>query len=347
MREDSTMRLSAVGLIVTFGIGLLVAPLVATAQQPGHVSRIGVLSAFSPPAEPDGQQRSSIWDLWATFWQGMRELGWREGQNIVVEYRWAERRFARLPALATELVQRKVDVILVGDGAAIVAAKKATSTIPIVMMSSLDAVEQGFVASLAHPGGNVTGLTTTNSDLNPKRLELLKETVPGSSRIAVLACKIPGSDSLDGQGGEAMQVTARALGVQLQRLEVREPDDYEGAFAAAISEHAEAMFVAQCYFNLFNPQRIVVLAAKYRLPAIYSWRGWVQGGGLMSYGPSLPDLARRAATYVDKILKGAKPTDLPVEQPMKFELVINLKTAQALGLTIPPTLLMLADEVIR
>jgi len=347
MREDSTMRLSAVRLIVTFGIGLLVTPLVTTAQQPGHVSRIGVLSAFSPPAEPDGQQRSSIWDIWGPFWQGMRELGWMEGQNIVVEYRWAERRFARLPALATELVQRKVDIILVGDGAAIVAAKKATSTIPIVMMSSLDAVEQGFVASLAHPGGNVTGLTTTNSDLNPKRLELLKETVPGSSRIAVLACKIPGSDSLDGQGWEAMQVTARALGVQLQRLEVREPDDYERAFAAAVSERAEAMVVFQCYFNVGNQQRIVDLAAKHRLPAIYYGRWWVQAGGLMSYGPSGPDMARHAVTYVDKILTGAKPADLPVEQLMKFDLAINLKTAQALGLTIPPTLLFLADEVMR
>jgi ABC-type uncharacterized transport system substrate-binding protein len=345
--EDFTMRLSTVGIIVTFGIGLLVAPLVATAQQPVHVSRIGVLSAFSPPAEPDGPQRSSIWDIWGSFWQGMRELGWIEGQNIVVEYRWAERRFARLPALATELVQLKVDIILVGDGAAIVAAKQATSTIPIVMWASLDAVEQGFVASLAHPGGNVTGMTTMNADLNPKRLELLKETVPGSSRMTVLGCQIPGSDSPGGQGWEAMQVTARALGVHLQLLEVREPDDYEGAFAAASSGRAEAMVVFQCYFNVVNQQRIVDLAAQHRLPAIYYGRWWVQAGGLMSYGPSLPAMAQRAVTYVDKILKGAKPADLPVEQLMKFDLVINLKTAKALGVTIPPTLLMLADEVIQ
>jgi putative ABC transport system substrate-binding protein len=204
-------------------------------------------------------------------------------------------------------------------------------------------VEQGFIASLAHPGGNVTGLTLMTADLNPKRLEFLKETVPGSSRMTVLMC----SDDLSGQGWQAMRVTARALGVQLQRIAVREPDDYERAFAAASSGRAEAMIVLQCYANIFNLQRIVDLAAQHRLPAIYSGRGWVQAGGLMAYGPSVPDWARHAATYVDKILKGAKPADLPVEQLMKFDLVINLKTAKALGLTIPPTLLMLADEVIR
>ena len=270
--------------------------------------------------------------------------GWMEGQNIVVERRWAERQFARLPALATELVQRKVDLILAGDGAAIGAAKQATRTIPIVMSASLDAVEQGFIASLAHPGGNVTGLTLMTADLNPKRLELLKEMVPGSSRMTVLMCLAEG---LGGQEWQALRVTARTLGVQLQRLGVFGPDDYEEAFAAAISGRAEAMIVLQCYANIFNLQRIVDLAAQHRLPAIYSGRGWVQAGGLMSYGPSTPDWARHAASYVDKILKGAKPADLPVEQLMKFDLVLNLKTAQALGLTIPPTLLMLADEVIR
>jgi putative ABC transport system substrate-binding protein len=265
-----------------------------------------------------------------------------EGQNIVVEYRWAERRFERLPALATELVQLKVDLILVMDGLATIAAIKATRTIPIVMVSAFDAVESGFVASLAHPGGNVTGLTTMNADLNQKRLELLKEAVPESAHITVLQCQ-----GFTGQGWEGMQGTAPALGVHLQRLEVREPDDYAEAFAAASREHADAMVVFQCYFNLFNLQRVVDLAAKYRLPAIYTTRAWVQAGGLMSYGPSVPDVTRRAATYIDKILKGAKPADLPVEQPTKFELVINLNTAQALGLTIPSTLLFQADEVIR
>ena len=337
------MRLSAVGLIVTFGIGLLLTPLVDAAPQPGKVYRIGFLAAGSPPPP------SAPTPMRDAFLQRLQELGWIAGQNIVFEPRWAEGRFERLPALVTELVQLKVDLILVWGGLEILAAKQVTGTIPIVMLSSLDAVEQGFVASLAHPGKNVTGVTTMTSDLNQKRLELLKETVPGSSRMTALMCQnLPGSQDISiGQGWEAMQGTARALGIQLHRLDVREPDDYEGAFAAAISERAEAMLVTPCYFNAFNLQRVVDLAAKYRLPAIYTTREWVHAGGLMSYGPSVPDMARRAATYVDKILKGAKPADLPVEQPMKFDLVINLKTAQELGLTIPPTLLILVDEVIR
>jgi putative ABC transport system substrate-binding protein len=327
------MRGSVIGLIVTCGIGLLLTPLVVAAQQPGKVYRIGVLAAVSPPPPS------------ALLQQRLQELGWLEGQNIVVEYRSAEGRFERLPVLATELVQLKVDLILVGGRLEILAAKQATRTIPIVMWASPDAVEQGFVASLAHPGGNVTGLTTMTSDLTTKRLELLKETVPGSALMTVLACKgVPGTSV---RAWEAMQGTAARWGVHLQRLEVREPDDYEGAFAAASSERAEAMFVLGCYFHVPNFQRIVDLAAKYRLPAIYGNRRWVQAGGLMSYGPNMPDMFRRTATYIDKILKGAKPADLPVEQPMKFDLVINLKTAQALGLTIPPTLLILADEVIR
>jgi ABC-type uncharacterized transport system substrate-binding protein len=210
------------------------------------------------------------------------------------------------------------------------------------------AVEQGFVASLAHPDANVTGVTLMSVDLSPKRLEILKETVPESSRMTVLSCKVvPGQDFPGGQRWEDRQGTARALGVQLQLLEVREPDDYEGAFAAAISARAEAMVVTECYFNLFNQQQSVNLAAKHRLLAIYTRREWVNAGGLMAYGSRVPDMARRAATYVDKILKGAKPADLPVEQPTKFELVINLKTAKALGLTVPLTLLVLADEVIQ
>jgi putative ABC transport system substrate-binding protein len=263
---------------------------------------------------------------------------------MVMERRWAEGQFERLPALATELVQLKVDLIVAAATLETNAAKKATRTIPIVMWGPFDAVESGLVASLAHPGENVTGMTTMSWDLNPKRLEPLKETVPGSSRMTILMCLAEG---LGGQGWQAMRVTARALGVQLQHLGVFGPDDYEEAFAAASSERAEAMFVLGCYFNNFNLQRIVDLAAKYRLPAIYGLRNWVQAGGLMSYGPNRSALARHVATYVDKILKGAKAADLPVEQPTKFDLAINLKTAQALGLTMPPTLLMLADEVIR
>ena len=338
------MRLSAIGLMLTLALGFLVAPLCSNAQQPGKVYRIGFLSALFPPSEPDWQQQSP-------FLQGMRELGWIEGQNMVIERRWAERQFERLPALATELVQLKVDLIVAAASLEIAAAKKATTTIPVVMLTPFDAVETGLVASLAHPGANVTGMTSMTLDFDPKRLELLKETVPGSSRIAVLWCKAgPGSDFLVGAGRrtwEGLQVTARTLDVHLHRLEAGEPDDYEGAFAAASSARAEAMVVEQCYTNVLNQQRIVDLAATHRLPAIYSGRPWVRAGGLMSYGPRWRDVERRAATYVDKILKGAKPGDLPVEQPTKFDLVINLQTARALGLTMPPTLLMLADEVIR
>ena len=330
------MRLSAVGLSLTLALSFLLPPLLVAAPPPGKVYRIGFLRTGSPPPP------SAPSPMRDAFWQRLQELGWIAGQNIVLESRWAEGRFERLPALATELVQRKVDLILVADGFATVAAEQATRTIPIVMLSSLDAVESGFVASLAHPGTNITGLTTMTADLNQKRLEILKETVPGSSRMTALACK-----GIGGQGWKAMQGTARALGIQLHRLDVREPDDYEGAFAAASSERAEAMVVFQCYFNVWNLQRVVDLAAKYRLPAIYTTREWVHAGGLISYGPSVPELARRAAEDVDKILKGAKPADLPVQEPMKFDLVINLQTAQALGITMPPSLLLLADEVIR
>jgi putative ABC transport system substrate-binding protein len=331
-----------IGLLVTLALCLWLAPLAGQAQQPGKVYRLGFLFAGSPPrpAAPTPPLDA--------FRQQLQALGWVEGQNIITEYRWAERQFERLPTLAIELVQQRVDLLLAGDGAAISAAKQATRTLPIVMFSSVDALEQGFVASLAHPGANVTGLTTMTADLEPKRLELLKETVSGSSRLTVLGCKDAPGASFSVRGlGEGMEGTARALGVHLHLLLVQEPDDYPGAFAAARSERAEGMVVLQCYFNAFNVQRIVDLAAQYRLPAIYTRREWVQAGGLMAYGPNVPDLSRRAAIYVDKILKGAKPADLPVEQPTKFELVINLKTAQALGLTIPPTILLQADEVIR
>jgi putative tryptophan/tyrosine transport system substrate-binding protein len=334
-----------IGLLVTFVLGCLVAPLAAEAPPPGKVSRIAFLSAGSParPVTP-----TAILDA---FRQGLQELGWRYGQNLVVDYRWAEWRFERLPALATELVQRPVDLIVVGSGLELLAARQATRTIPIVMVLSLDAVEQGFVASLAQPGANVTGVTAMTADLNQKRLELLQETVPGSARLAALACQdpAPGQDLRmpAAQGWGAMQRTARALGLHLQYLEVREPDDYHEAFAAAIRARVEAMVVFNCYFHALHWWRVLTLAAVHRLPAIYYSRDWVQEGGLMSYGPSLPDMARRAATYVDKILKGAKPADLPVEQPMTFELVINLKTAQALGLTIPPSVLFQATEVLR
>jgi putative tryptophan/tyrosine transport system substrate-binding protein len=322
-------------LLVTLALVMLVAPLTSGAPWPTKLPRLGVLSFYAPAASPDVPQQSP-------FWQGMRELGWIEGHNIVVERRWAEGQLERLPLLAQELVQLKVDAILALGGAEIQAAQRATTTIPIVMVA-LDAVEQGFVASLARPGGNVTGLTAMTADLSQKRLALLKEAVPESIRIAALQCRgLPKPP-----GGAEMQVAAQALGMHLQFLEARKPDDYEAAFAAALSERATALVVFSCYFNWLNRQRLLALAAQHRLPAIYAERAWVQAGGLMSYGPSGAEMRRRAATYVDKVLRGVKPADLPVEQPTTFELVINVKTAEALGRTIPPTLLFQATEVIR
>jgi putative ABC transport system substrate-binding protein len=330
------MRFRPIALVIIL-VGLLTAPIAGQAQKRVKQPRIGILSASSPPSEPGRQQLKP-------FWQAMHELGWIEGQNIVVERRWAESRLDRLPDLADELVQLKVDLILAMAGGETNAAKTATKTIPIVMATSLDAVEQGFVATLARPGGNVTGLTSMTTELSRKRLELLKEAAPKISRVAVLQCKGFG---LMPQGLEGTLAAASALGLQPHLLEVREPDDYEIAFAAAIRHRAEAMVVFACYFNVWNTRLIVALAAKHRLLTIYSWRESVEAGGLMSYGPSLSDMYRRAAVYVDKILKGAKPADLPVQQPTKFELVINLKTAKALGLTIPQSVLARADQMIE
>jgi putative ABC transport system substrate-binding protein len=278
------------------------------------------------------------------FWRGLHEHGWLEGQNITVEYRWAEGQVERLPALAAELVRLKVDLMVVGGTQAIQAAQQATTTIPIVMAVSSDAVGTGLVTSLARPGGNITGLSALYPDLSGKRLELLKEAVPGLARVAILW-----------HGGHpaallAMQETeaaGRVLGLQLHSLEVRGPNDFERVFAAAPREGAEALIVLSSAFFSAERRRIVDLVTKYRLPSMFSIRAFVEAGGLISYGPSSTDMWRRAATYVDKILKGAKPAELPVEQPTKFELIINLKTAKALGITIPPTLLFLADEVIR
>jgi putative ABC transport system substrate-binding protein len=248
-------------------------------------------------------------------------------------------------------VQQQVDVIVTAASLATVAAKQATSTIPIVMVNSLDAVKTGLVASLAHPGANVTGRTAVGWDREPMRLKLLKEAMPGISRVAVLWCTpVPGADAPSGLEWKDMQFAADELGVTLQRLEVREPDDYEKGYAAALNAHAEALFVRQCYLHNIdwrNLQRVVDFTAQHRLPAIYDSSEFVHAGSLMAYEPSWSEGLRQAATYVDRILKGAKPADLLVEQPTQFQLVINLKAAQALGITIPPALLKRADEVIR
>jgi len=267
-------------------------------------------------------------------------LGWFEGQNLVIEWRFAEASDERLAALAAELVQLRVDVLVAGDSRAIPAAQHATSTIPIVMTVSGDPVAQGYVTSLARPGGNTTGLANMTTQLVGKRLELLTEAVPGVSRVAVLG-------PTGHPDWSELAVAAQALGLQLHTLPVASPDEFEPALAAAMREHADALIVLPSPITNLHNRQIVNLVAQSRLPAMYALKGYVAVGGLMAYGPSIPALYWRAAYYVDRILKGAKPADLPVEQPMKFEFVINLKTAQALGLTLPPLLLYQADEVIK
>jgi putative ABC transport system substrate-binding protein len=267
-----------------------------------------------------------------------------EGQNIAIEYRWADGKYERLPALAAELVRLKVEVIVTSAPPVPLAAKQATSTIPIVFTSAADPVAAGLVASLARPGGNITGLADIDPLVVGKHLELLKEVAPKVSRLAVLR-------NPDNQGHPTTlrqaEGAARALGVQLHVLEARTPAEIDAAFAAMRSQQAGGVLVLRDAFFFVQQTQIVALAAKNRLPAVYGWRQIVEAGGLMAYGASLPQMWRRAATYVDKILKGAKPADLPVEQPTKFELVINLKTAKALGLSLSPSLLQRADEVIQ
>ncbi len=332
------MWYSVIGLIAVLALGLSLAPSPSHAQvgakQPTKVYRIGQLTP--------GHQSPS----WEAFRQGLRDLGYVEGQNLVIEYRNAERNLERLPDLAAELVRLQVDVIVAGGASAIRAAQHATRTIPIVMAGTSDAVAAGFVASLARPGGNITGLSDLSVELPGKRLELLKEAVPQSTRIAVLTSS-PANNPYYETRMNSLTVAARALGLHLQVVELHRTDELDSAFAAMTREGADALIVLDYELLLGLYGRVADLAAKSRLPAMYSWRELVVTGGLMSYGPSQTDAHRRAATYVDKILRGAKPADLPVEQSTKFELVINLKTAKALDITIPPHLLMLADEVIR
>jgi ABC-type uncharacterized transport system substrate-binding protein len=279
---------------------------------------------------------------------GLRDLGYVEGRNLLIEYRDAEGKTERFPALAAELVSLKCDVIVTTGGTlAAQAAKRATTTLPIVFASVGDAVAEGLVTSLARPGGNVTGLTVAATELVSKSLEVIKQAVPGVNRVAMLFKPDAMPDSAKKERLKAAEVAARALGVRLQIVEVRGAEDFDRAFSEMTRARADALAVpATQVFNL-ERRRLVNLAAQNRLPAVYPNRDFVDAGGLMSYGPNLADMARRAAAYVDKILKGAKPADLPVEQPTKFELVINVKTAKALGLTIPPAVLARADEIIH
>ncbi len=307
----------------------------AEAQQPQKVPRIGFLSGVSPSINSARVE---------AFRQGLRELGYVEGRNIVIEYRYAEGRLERLPALADELVRLNVEVIVTAAPPPTRAAKQATVTIPIVMTFDDDPVGSGFIASLARPGGNITGLSAQAPETIGKQLELLKEIVPNLARVGVLGdVTRPGIP----QVLREVNVTADALRVQVQYLEVRAAKDIQTAFRAASKQQADALVVLGSPVLNSQQKQVAALAAKNRLVVIYSNREFVEAGGLMSYGVSFTDLSRRAAAYVDKILKGAKPADLPVEQPVKFELLFNLKAAKQIGLTIPPNVLARADRVIR
>ena len=314
---------------------LVVTGTVAQAQQPTKIPRIGFLTASSP---------SVISARLEAFRQGLRELGYVEGKNTVVEDRYAEEKIDRLRALAAEFVRLKVDIIVSAGPQSTRAAKEATVTIPIVMAFDFDPVGNGFVASLARPGGNITGLSTLAPEISGKQLELLKEIVPRLSRVAVLGNS---TDPGNAQVLRETELAAGALGVQHLYLDVRAPGDIETAFRTASKGRADAVLALSSFLFISRRKQLVDLAVKSRLPAIYDRREFVEDGGLMTYSVSQTDLFRRAATYVDKILKGAKPADLPVEQPTKFEFIINLKAAKQIGLTIPPNVLARADKVIK
>jgi len=331
------MKLRTIGLISTLVLGLLAGQLPVEAQQAGKVYRIGYVRGRSPLAR----------HIHIAFWQRMRELGYVEGQNLVIEERYIKgtgRTGAQGSELAAELVRLKVDVIVASPSRTVTRAlQRATRTIPIVMPGiNIDPVKAGFVVSLARPGGNITGLTNLHRKLHPKRLEILEEAFPQISRVAILWTL--GQHKLAMKEVEAV---GQALGIQIQSFVVRRMDDLKSAFSAISQERPDALLIVTTYFMVANQARIIEFAAKRRLPTIYAWNPFVSAGGLMSYGVDFEHLYRRAATYVDKILKGAKPGDLPIERPTKFDLAINLKTAKTLGLTIPPEVLLQATKVIK
>ncbi len=331
------MRRLRLAFSITLLLGGLFNPVAAEAQQAAKVARIGFLSGCLAcgPHLPEA------------FRQGLRDLRYVDGQNLVIEYRDAEGKLERLPALAAELVALKVDVILAAGEPHALAAKQATRTLPIVFVFAPDPVTSGLVTSLARPGGNVTGLSALTPELVGKRLELLTQVVPGVSRVAVLWQPGASGERTEKDVLKGAEVAARALGVRLQFVEARGPADIDRAFSEMTRARAGALTVLSTPMFIIERRRLVDLAAKNRLPALYPTRDSVDAGGLVSYGPNLADSFRRAATYVDKILKGAKPADLPVEQPTKFELVINMKTAKALGLTIPPSVRERADHIVK
>ena len=321
--------------IAILGSAAVFSPAAGT-QQTAKAPRVGWLSPGSAASDET---------FLASFRDGLRELGWAVGQNIAIESRWAEGKFDRLPELAVELVRLKVDVIVANVTQASLAAKRATATIPIVMVGVGDPLGSGLVDNLARPSGNITGPSSMLAEASVKQLALLKETVPSASPLAVLWN--PANPVWQSSALKQTDAAARAMGLRLQLVEARGPDEFEEAFAAMTRERAGALFVPADIIFVRHAQRMAELAASHRLPAMYGFREHVEAGGLMSYAASFPVMFRRAAAFVDKILKGAKPADLPVEQPTKFELVINLRTAKALGITIPQSVLHLADEVIR
>jgi putative ABC transport system substrate-binding protein len=330
---EGAKRLTRTAL-VGLGAMIFLAPVVA-AQSPVKTARIGILASGTASTQAARYE---------AFRQGLNELGYVEGRNIVIEYRYAEGKSERLPALAAELVRLKVDLILTAGDQGVRAAKQASQTIPIVVALVNDLVGPGYVASLARPGGNITGLTTLTSELSAKRLELLKTAFPKVSRVAILWNP---SNAGNVTAFKETEAAARALRIQLVPLDVRRADDFESAFPAALRARADALIAMGDALLVTHRARIADFAAKNRLPAMYGNEDYMDAGGLMFYGPNVADMYRRAATYVDKILKGAKPGDLPVEQPTKLELVVNVKTAKALGLTFLPSFLLRADRVIE
>jgi len=324
--------LAVLGLLA-FGV---VGPRGILAQQASRVYRIGYLSTPTRESVENGLQ---------AFLRKLRELSWVDGQNVVIEYRWADGNVERLPDLAAELVRARMDVIVAPAGSAALAAKNATRTIPIVMIFPSDPVELGLVASLARPGGNITGTTfTPGPQIFGKQLQILKETVPRASRVAILSNPADGSFALQMKQVEA---TAQSMHLRLQRVDAKGPEEFDKAFAAMAQERADALLVGGTSTYLAHRTRLAQLAARGRLPTMYSFRESVEAGGLMAYSVNMADFVGRAAVYVDKILKGAKPADLAIEQPTKFELIINLKTAKALGLAVPASVLARADELIQ
>jgi putative ABC transport system substrate-binding protein len=319
--------------VSTVVLGLLAAPLAAEAQRAGKIRRVGLLS--------NGSQTTSSAQV-ESFRRGLHELGWIEGDTVTIEYRWAEGNLDRLPALVAELVQVKVDVIVLSGTPALRAARGATSATPVVFVSLADPVTLGFVPSLARPGGNMTGVASEFEEIITKQLQLLKEAVPNVMRVAVLH-----HPAIAPAMPPAAETAARKLGLTARILRVAEVADFKNAFRTARNEHVEAIHLLPSPFFNAHRRQLIDLAASHRLPAVYEFKNYVQDGGLMSYGPSINEMFGRAASYVDRILKGANPGDLPIERPATFELVINLKTAKALGLTIPPSLLQRADQVIE